>query len=144
MLSFSVIMRPLIMDRCWWITSIIFHLFKNKNQYNIIIETLYSITLSFTAAGRCAHHGSRADPAVISHAALIVFPICFKSVQVSAWILSRAMSTSCSSVALSLLVQSLKNLISLILFIHFFVLFLLFFLKIKGHRKYINRLSCTC
>lgn len=32
MLACSVIMRPLMTDCCWWITRIIFHLFKNKNQ----------------------------------------------------------------------------------------------------------------
>lgn len=115
--------EALIMDGCWWIASIIFHLFKKKNQYSIIIETLYSTTLSFAAAGPCAHHTGRADRAGVSHAAWIVFPICCKKVQVSTWVLSRVMSVSRRSVASSLLVQSLKNFTSLIWFVVAVVLF---------------------
>lgn len=120
MLTCSVIMRPLITDCYWWITHIIFHLFKNKDQQNIIIETLCSVTLGFAAAQRCAHHTGRADCAVVSHDAGPVFSIGSKEVQVSVWVLSRVMGASGSSApSFFLALHSLKNFISLIWF--FFV-----------------------
>lgn len=119
MLTFSVIMRPLITGCCWWITSIISHLFENKNQYNTIIETLCSVALGSTAAWHCAHHTGRVDRAVVSHAEWIVFPICSKKVQISAWVLNRVMSVSGRSVPSSSVHHSQKNFISLIILIYF-------------------------
>lgn len=95
-----VIMRTLIMNHCWWITSITFHLVTHKIQYNIIVAMLCSLTFNF-AVVQCYinYYGGRAQPGngsppCVYRTSYLLQESSFSSLNITTWIINKSTGIS--------------------------------------------------